>query len=238
MNEMKQTIVSDPLFGIALTIAVYLLCTYIYRKTKLTILSPLLISILIVSGILLLFHINFNDYNAGGQFITLLLSPATVVLAVPLYDQLHLIRKNAPVILVSIAIGSLTSMLSIYVLCRVFGLNNALTMSLIPKSVTTAIAIGVSSNLGGIKAVTVVAVVISGILGAIIGPALCRLLRIKNRVAVGLAIGTSAHVLGTSKAMELGEDEGAMSGLAVSIAGILTVVVAPPLIMLLTRVWG
>jgi predicted murein hydrolase (TIGR00659 family) len=235
---MKELIVSDPMLWITLSIIIYVICSIIYRKTKLTILNPLLLTILMICGILSLFHIKFNDYNSGGQFITLMLSPATVVLAVPVYDQLHLIKKNAAVILVSIFVGSLTSMLSVFVLCRAFGLDKALTMSLIPKSVTTAIAIGVSANMGGIKAVTVMAVLLSGILGAVIGPSLCRLLHIKNRVAVGLALGTSAHAVGTSKAIELGEDEGAMGGLAVGVAGLITVIVAPLLITILMRIWA
>ncbi len=238
MNSAKELIVSDPLFGITLSIIIYLFCSLIYRRTKLTILNPLLLTILMICGILSLFRIRFDDYNAGGRFITLMLSPATVVLVVPLYDQLHLIKKNAAVILVSIAVASLVSMISIVGLCRAFGLDKALTMSLVPKSITTAIAIGVSANLGGIKAVTVVAVLLSGIVGAVIGPALCRLLRIRSRVAIGLALGTAAHAVGTSKAIELGEDEAAMSGLAVGVAGLITVIVAPLLITVLMRVWG
>lgn len=230
-------IVSDPLFGLTLTAVVYIFFTAVYKKTKLTVLNPLLLTIFMICGILLLFNIKYSDYDAGGQFITLFLSPATVVLAVPLYDQLHLIKQNAPVILVSIAVGSLTSMLGIFALCRLFGLSDALTVSLVPKSVTTAIAIGVSANLGGIKAVTVVAVLLSGVIGAVAGPQFCRLLHIKSRVAVGLAMGTSAHAVGTSKSIELGEDEGAMSGLAVGVAGLFTVIVAPVLVMILVRVW-
>lgn len=237
MNNAKDLIVSNPLFGITLSVAVYTLCTLIYRKTKLTILSPLL-TILLICGVLLLFHIEYRDYNTGGQFITLMLSPATVVLAVPLYDQLHLIKKNAGVILISIAIGSITSMLSVFALCRAFGLDKAMMMSLVPKSVTTAIAIDVSGNMGGIRAVTIAAVVLSGVVGAIIGPGLCKVLHIKNRVAVGLAMGTSAHAVGTSKAMELGEDEGTMSGLAISVAGIITVIAAPLLITMILKIFG
>lgn len=237
MNTAKEMIVSNPLFGITLSIIVYILFSYIYKKTKLTVFNPLFLTILMICGILLLFNISYKDYNAGGQFITLLLSPATVVLAVPLYDQLELVKKNAAVILVSIAVGSFTSMISVMLLCRLFGLNRALTISLIPKSVTTAIAIDVSANNVGIKAVTVLAVIITGILGSVIGPSLCKFLHIKNRVAVGLAMGTASHALGTSKAIEMGEDEGAMSSLAVSLAGIITVITAPILITTLMQIW-
>lgn len=238
MNQAKELIVSNPLFGITLSIIVYLVFSYIYKKTKLTILNPLLLTIIMICGLLLLLNIQYADYNQGGKFITLLLSPVTVVLAVPLYDQFELIKKNAATILVSIAVGSLTSMFSVIAICRLFSMNRALTASLIPKSITTAIAIDVSSSNGGIRAVTVVAVLITGVFGSVVGPRLCRLFHIKSRVAMGLAMGTSSHALGTAKAIEIGEDEGAMSSLAVSVAGILTVLTAPVLISLLMRIWS
>lgn len=237
MGNAKELIASNPLFGITLSIIVYLLFSYIYKKTKITVLNPLFLTILMICGILMVTNISYKDYNAGGQFITLLLSPATIVLAVPLYDQFELVKKNAAVIIVSIAVGSFTSMISVLLLCRLFAMNQILTISLIPKSVTTAIAIDVSANSGGIKAVTVLAVIITGILGSIVGPFLCKLLHINNRVAVGLAMGTASHALGTARAIEMGEDEGAMSSLAVSLAGIITVITAPILITTLMQIW-
>lgn len=234
---MKEQIVSSPFFSLTLSVAAYAVGVWIYRKTKLALFNPLLLSIIIVCVVMLIFHIDYGSYNQGGQFITLLLTPATVVLAVPLYDQMKLIKKYAPVILVSIAVGSVCSMCSVFALCKLFGLDKALVASLMPKSITTAIAIGVSQNLGGIQAVTVVAVILSGIVGAIVGPPLFKLLRIKNRVAVGLAMGTASHAVGTSKALELGEDEGAMSSLSVVVAGILTVILAPLLFSLLMAIW-
>lgn len=238
MENIRNLIVSNPLFGLALTIAVYAGFTFVYRRTKLTVLNPLLLTILMICGILLLFHINFDRYNAGGRFITVLLAPATVSLAVPLYDQLDVVKKNAPVILISIAFGSLLSIFIVFLLCRLFGLSEVLTMSLIPKSVTSAIAMGVSETLGGIQAITVVAVLLSGILGAVAGPAFCKLAGIRSRVAVGLAMGTAAHGIATAKAVELGEQEAAMGGLAVSIAGLVTVIAAPLLVTLLFNVWA
>jgi predicted murein hydrolase (TIGR00659 family) len=238
MNQAKELIVSNPLFGITLSILVYVFFSFVYKKTRLTILNPLFLTILMICGLLLILNISFADYNQGGRFITLLLSPATVVLAVPLYDQLDLIKKNAATIFVSIAIGSLTSMLSVIAICRLFSVGKVLTVSLVPKSVTTAIAIDVSAANGGIKAVTVLAVLLTGVFGSVAGPWLCRFFRIKSRVAVGLAMGTASHALGTAKAIELGEDEGAMSSLAVSVAGIITVLTAPVLISLLMRIWS
>lgn len=234
---MKEQIVSSPFFSLTLSVAAYAVGVFIYRKTKFALFNPLLLSIIIVCVVMLIFHIDYSSYNQGGQFITLLLTPATVALAVPLYDQTKLIKKYAPVILVSIAVGSVSSMASVFVLCKLFGLDKALIASLMPKSITTAIAIGVSQDMGGIQAVTVVAVILSGIVGAIVGPPLFKLLRIKNRVAVGLAMGTASHAVGTTKALELGEDEGAMSSLSVVVAGILTVILAPLLFSLLMNIW-
>ncbi|MFT8887351.1 MAG: LrgB family protein [Ethanoligenens sp.] len=232
-----ETIVSSPLFSITLSIAAYAVGLVIYRKTRLTILNPLLLAIVIVCAVVMIFHISYKDYMAGGQFITLLLTPATVVLAVPLYDQLKLIKRYAPVILVSISIGSVASMSSVYILCKVFGMDKILIRSLMAKSVTTAIAIGITQDMHGIQAVTVVATLLSGIFGAVLGPQVFKLLRVKNRVAVGLALGTASHAVGTSKALELGEDEGAMSSLSICVAGIITVICAPLLFSLFASIW-
>lgn len=234
---MRETIFSSPLFSITLSIAAYAVGLLIYRKTRLTILNPLLLAVIIVCAAVLAFHISYKEYMAGGQFITLLLTPATVVLAVPLYDQMKLIKKYAPVILFSISIGSVASMTSVFVLCKAFGLSNVLIKSLMAKSVTTAIAIGITQDMHGIQAVTVVATLLSGIIGAVLGPQLFKLLRVKSRVAVGLALGTASHAVGTSKALELGEDEGAMSSLSICVAGIITVICAPLLFSVLTAVW-
>lgn len=234
---MMETIVSSPLFSITLSIAAYAVGLVIYRKTRLTILNPLLLAIVIVCAVVMIFHISYKDYMAGGQFITLLLTPATVVLAVPLYDQLKLIKRYAPVILVSISIGSVASMSSVYILCKVFGMDKILIRSLMAKSVTTAIAIGITQDMHGIQAVTVVATLLSGIFGAVLGPQVFKLLRVKNRVAVGLALGTASHAVGTSKALELGEDEGAMSSLSICVAGIITVICAPLLFSLFASIW-
>lgn len=237
MDLLMQPIVSHPLFGITLSVLTYVLCTALYRKTNTALLSPLPLTILIVCTFLMVFRIPFDEYDAGAQFITLMLAPATVVLALPLYENLSLIKENAAVILISITIGTISSIISVFLLCRTFELDQVLTVSLIPKSVTTAIAVDISASMQGIRAVTVVAVILSGVLGAVIGPTLCRLFRIQSSVAVGLAMGTAAHAVGASKAMEIGEKEAAMSGLAIGIAGLLTVVSAPILVALLTAIW-
>lgn len=236
--QMLQQIYSAPAFSIAISVAAYAIGVLIYKKTKQPFCNPLLLAVIIVCAVVVICHISYKDYMQGGQFITLLLTPATVILAVPLFDQVKLIKKYAPVILISITVGSVASLLSVFALCRVFGLDQQLTASLMPKSITTAIALGVSDTLGGIQAVTAVATLLSGIIGAVLGPIIFKALRVKNRVAVGLAMGTASHAVGTSKALELGEDEGAMSSLAIGVAGIITVVIAPILFTLLWNVWG
>ena len=186
--------------------------------------NPLLIAIVLVSAVLLVCRIPYASYNQGGAIINMFLAPATACLAVSIYTQINLLRENWLPILVGCTAGSITSMGSIYLMCRLFRLDEAVSASLIPKSVTTPIAVSISENLGGIQAITVVAVILTGILGSILAPVLIKLFRVKDPVAAGLAIGACSHAVGTSRALELGETEGAMSGLSIGICGILTVV--------------
>ena len=186
--------------------------------------NPLLIAVLLVSAVLLVCRIPYESYNQGGAIINMFLAPATACLAVSIYTQINLLKENWLPILVGCTAGSITSMGSIYLMCRLFRLDEAVSASLIPKSVTTPIAVSISENLGGIQDITVVAVIITGILGSILAPVLIKLFRVKDPVAAGLAIGACSHAVGTSKALELGETEGAMSGLAIGICGILTVI--------------
>jgi len=220
-------ITNNILFGIVLSLAAFEIGLYIYRKTNIPLFNPLLIAIGIVVAFLLAFNIDFDTYNQGGKFINMFLGPATVILAVPLYKQLSLLKKNFIPIIIGITIGCLVSVLSIMVLARLFNLNNELIISLLPKSVTTPIGIEISNTLGGITGVTVLAVVITGITGAIIAPIVCKVFRITDPVARGIGIGTASHAVGTSKALEMGETEGAMSSLSIGIAGLITVVIAP-----------
>jgi len=174
--------------------------------------------------------IDFETFNRGGDYISFFLGPATVVLAVPLYKKIQLLKSDALPILAGISAGSIAGMSSILFLSHFFGLDEVLSISLVPKSVTAPIGMEISRQLGGLPAVTVAAIVITGIIGAVLGPFICRCFRIKDKVAVGVAIGTASHALGTTKAIELGETEGAMSGLAIGIAGLLTVFLAPLLV--------
>lgn len=218
---------SNVLFGIVISLIAFEIGIFIYKKTKLPIFNPLLIAIILVIGFLLLFDISFDVYNKGGQFINMFLGPATVVLAVPLYKQLQLLKKHFIPIIAGIFIGSTIGILSVLLTGYIIKMDNTLTISLLSKSVTTPIGIEITNQLGGLSSVTVLSIIVSGIIGAIIGPILFKIFKIKNKVAMGISLGTAAHAVGTTKALELGETEGAMSSLSIGIAGIITVFLAP-----------
>ena len=222
MNEL----ISSPFFGVVLCIGTYAVGLWINRKTKSPVANPLLIAIALVIAISLIFHIPLEEFNKGGDFIAFFLIPATAALALSIYRQVWLLKRNFLPIIIGSAVGSLVSMGSVYGLCRLFRLDEVLTYSLIPKSVTTPIAMDVSLQLGGEPSITVAAVVVTGITGAILAPAFIRLFRVNNPIAAGVAIGTCSHALGTAKALEIGEVEGAMSGIAIGVSGILTVLFA------------
>jgi Putative effector of murein hydrolase len=219
-----------PLFGILLSLIAFQISTLLYRKTHLSILNPLLVASVLVMFFLIFFGINYETYNLGGNYISFFLGPATVVLAVPLYKKIRLLKSNALPILAGIIAGCIAGISSILALSRLLGLDDAISRSLAPKSVTTPIGIEISKQIGGLPAITVAAIVFTGIIGAILGPFICRCFRIKDKVAVGVAIGTASHALGTTRAIELGETEGAMSGLAIGIAGLITVFLVPLLL--------
>lgn len=215
---------ASPFFGIALSIVAFSIGVWIQKKTGLVICNPLIIAIVLVSGVLLLFKIPYESYNEGGSIINMFLAPATSCLAVSVYTRMELLKKNWLPILAGCVVGSLTSMGSVFLLCRLFGLDEAMTYSLLPKSVTTPIAVGIAESHGGISSITVAAVILTGIMGSILAPFLIRIFRVKDSMTAGLAIGACSHAVGTSKAIEIGETEGAMSGLAIGICGIVTVV--------------
>ena len=214
---------NSPFFGVALSVLAFWIGVKIQKKTGLVVCNPLLIGVILVIGLLLALGIPYENYDQGGSLINLFLSPATACLAVAIYSKVQLLKENWLPILVGCVVGSLVSMGSILGLCRLFGLDDAMTASLLPKSVTTPIAVSVAQAHGGIPSITVVAVILTGILGSILAPLLIRLFRVKDPIAAGLAIGACSHAVGTSKALELGETEGAMSGLAIGVCGLVTV---------------
>lgn len=217
---------ASPLFGIVASIAAFELGVYLNRRTGSPVVNPLLVAIALVIALIKGLGIPLSNYQAGGQLISLFLGPATAVLALSIYSQLAALKRYfLPVVLGCLA-GALTSMLSVLALCRLFGLSGEMTASLLPKSVTTPIAMEVCRQQGGVVPVTVAAVIVTGILGAVLSPALIRLFRIGHPVAQGVAIGAASHAVGTTKAVELGEVQGAMSGIAIGISGLITVVLA------------
>ena len=214
-------------FGMLLSVGAYLFGVWLKKKTGLSILNPLLVAIIAVILFLKVFHVSYEAYNKGGEYLSYFLTPATVCLAIPLYKQLELLLNNKLAVGASILTGVLGSAGSILVMAKAFGLNHQLYVTLLPKSITTAIGMGVSEEAGGIVTLTVVSIIVTGIIGNIIAELVFQLLKIEEPMAKGLALGTSAHAIGTARALELGEVEGAMSSLAIAVAGVLTVIVVP-----------
>ncbi|MBQ3188010.1 MAG: LrgB family protein [Bacteroidaceae bacterium] len=223
---MKEFIGCSVFWGIGATLIAYIIGLLLKKKFKLFIFNPLLVAIALCIALLAVTGIKYEDYNYGAQHISILLTPATVCLAIPLYEQLQLLRKNYVAILIGIASGVLTSGFTIFLMSLLFNLNHTQYVTLFPKSITTAIGIGLSQELDGYIAITVAAIMITGLFGNIAGDILCKILRIKNNVAQGIAVGTASHVMGTSKAMEMGAVQGAMSSLSVAVAGCMTVLSA------------
>lgn len=216
-----------PLFGVAITIIAYSVSQYINKRFKTSILNPIALSIMAIVGFLIYNNIDYEVYNKGGNIIGFFLGPATVALAVPLYKKIELLKENLLPILVGIFVGSLAGIVSVILLSRVFKLEDILMLSLIPKSTTSAIAMDISTQIGGNSAIAIVFVIVTGIFGNILGPDLLRRFGIKDEIAKGISMGTASHVVGTAKAMEMGEKEGAMSSLAIGVAGLMTVFLAP-----------
>jgi len=219
---MKDAFVNSIYFGIVLSLAAYALGVWLKKKLRRDYVNPLLVSAIVIIGVLLLFDIDYASFNAGGQYISYLLTPATVCLAIPMYKQLHLLKAYKKAVVFGLLAGVISSLGSVLGLSVLFGLSHRQYVTLLPKSITTAIGIGVSEELGGFAAITVAVIIITGLIGNVTAQGFCRLVRIKDPVAVGLAIGTSSHALGTARALELGEVQGAMSSLAIVAAGLLT----------------
>ncbi|MGN0775092.1 MAG: LrgB family protein [Candidatus Ventricola sp.] len=220
---MPEFAASSVFFGVFVTLAAYLTGLRVRKKTGLAIMNPLLIAIVLVMLLLSAFRIDYAAYNQSARLISSLLTPATVCLAVPLYEQLALLRRHKAAILIGVFSGVLTSLVCVLALALLFGLDHAAYVTLLPKSITTAIGMGVSEELGGHVSITVAVIIITGILGSMIAETVCKVFSITEPIARGVAIGTASHAIGTTKAMEMGEVEGAMSSLSIVVAGILTV---------------
>ncbi|MCI9361271.1 MAG: LrgB family protein [Hungatella sp.] len=223
---MNQLFAVSVFFGVFITLAAYEVGSAIKRRFKKSVFNPLLIAIILVILFLRLFDIEYSVYQEGAEVISFLLTPATICLAVPLYEQLELLKKNLKAVLAGIISGVLTSLGSILVLALLFRLDHAAYVTLLPKSITTAIGMGVSQELGGYVSITVAVIIVTGVLGNMLAETVCRIFKIQDPIARGIAIGTSSHAIGTAKAMEMGEVEGAMSSLSIVVSGILTVICA------------
>ena len=221
---MKELLTESVYFGVTISIVSYGIGLFLKKKLKWGILNPLLVSILFVVGFLILFDIDYDMYNQTAKYLSYLLTPATVALAIPLYQKITLLKKNGLAVFLGILSGVLSSLLSVLAMAWLFGLSHREYVTLLPKSITTAIGMGVSEELGGLVTITVAVIVITGILGNVIAEFICKIFKIHEPIAKGLALGTASHAIGTAKAMEMGQIEGAMSSLAIAVAGLLTVI--------------
>lgn len=211
-------------FGISLSMLTYGAGWLVNKKSGKPIFNPLLISVAVTIAVLVLGHIDYDVYYSGAKYLSWLLTPATICLAVPLYEKLSLLKSDWKAIIAGIVSGVLSSLFCILAMSVIFDLNHAEYVTFLPKSITTAIGIGVSQDLGGYENLTAAVIIITGVMGNVVAPLVCKLFRITEPVAKGIAIGTSSHAIGTARAMEMGETEGAMSSLAIAVSGLLTVV--------------
>ena len=224
---MTNEFFKDSLFaGVTMSLIAYAAGVFLKKKWKLGLFNPLLISIALSILVLVIADVDYETYNKGASYLSWFLTPATVCLAIPLYEQWPLLKRNYKAVLFGLLAGVLTSLSTVCVLAKLMKLSQKEYVTLLPKSITTAIGMGISEELGGYVTITVAVIVVTGVLGNIFGEAACKLFRITDPIAKGLSFGASSHAIGTAKAMEFGEVEGAMSSLAIAVSGILTVAFA------------
>ncbi len=227
------SLLNSEIFILTLVIGVYLLSVWLYRKTRLNLLNPLLVSIPVLVAVTHVLGISYESFQKGSRIISFMLGPTVVVLGYLLYEQVAHLRENAVSIITSVFVGCVTGILSVIFIARYFGADHALIVSLEPKSVTTPIAMSIAEKSGGIPSIAAVVVIVVGIFGGIVGPFVLEKLGIRSKIARGLALGSAAHGLGTARAMELGTIEGAISGLAIGVMGIMTAILVPVIEMIL-----
>ena len=221
---MKEIFECSAFAGVALSLVAYYIGVFLKKKLKLAIFNPLLVSILLTVIVLIVGKVDYDTYNESAKYLSWLLTPATVCLAIPLYEQVELLKEHYVAVFLGIISGVLTSMGVVLVLAKLFSLSHKEYVTLLPKSITTAIGMGVSEELGGYVTITVAVIVITGVLGNILAELVLKIFRITEPVSKGIATGSAAHAIGTAKAMEMGEIEGAMSSLSIAVSGILTVI--------------
>lgn len=220
---MSEFLSNSAYFGVLISLASYGLGALLKKRFKSPLINPLLISIILTIPSLLLLHIDYGSYCEGAKYLSWLLTPATVALAVPLYEQFELLKHNAAAVIVGIIAGVMSSLGSVLGLSALFGFSHEEYVTFLPKSITTAIGMGISEELGGIVPITAGIIIVTGVLGNILAELVLKIFRITEPVAKGIALGTASHAIGTAKAMELGEAEGAMSSLSIAVSGIITV---------------
>lgn len=214
---------NHPYFGISLTVGAYWIGLKIQSKTKKVYFNPLLIAMLLCISILKVSRISYDTYMIGAQYISIWMTPATVALMTLVYRNRVLLKKNLVPVLAGILAGACASLSTVWLLCRLFRLDRTVTLSLLPKSLTTAIGVVLAEEYSGEPSVTVLAIIVSGLIGAVMAPAVLRWIRVRRPLAKGVGIGTASHAIGTAKALELGEIEGAMSGLSIALMGLMSI---------------
>lgn len=220
---MQEFFETSAFAGVTISLLSYMLGIWLKKKFKSGIFNPLLVSVIATILVLVVCHVDYESYNAGAKYLSWFLTPATVCLAIPLYEQLELLKANWKAVVAGIVSGVLTSLVVVFLMALLFQLEHQEYVTLLPKSITTAIGMGVSEELGGHVTITVAVIVVTGVLGNILAEAVCKIFKIYEPIAKGIAIGSSSHAIGTAKAMEMGDVEGAMSSLSIAVAGILTV---------------
>ena len=223
MNELLQI----SILPVVLTLLAYRAGAWLQQKTKSPLCNPILIAVILVLAFLGISGMELKTYQTGSSFLSWLMTPATVCLAISMYEQFQVLRKNTPVILASVAAGAIACLGMVAGLCLLLGFDRELTVSLLPKSVTTAIGVPLSQMAGGLTPITTAAIILTGITASVLGPGLCRLFRLTDEIARGTAFGTAGHVIGTAKATELSPLAGAVSSLSLVVAGLLTAIVLP-----------
>lgn len=232
---MKEMLTS-PLFSVTITITLFYFSSEFYKRYPIIILNPFIVSIGAIIIFLKLNQIDYHTYNEGGKMLSFFLGPSVVALGIPLYTQFDEIRKRSKALLLSIIPGALTGIITASLTVKLMGGSEELVASFAPKSVTTPIAMGISENIGGIPSLTAALVVFTGVTGAVAGPAFLRLIGIKSKTAFGLAMGSAAHGIGTARAIEEGELEGAVSGLAICLNGVATAALTPIILKLILMI--
>lgn len=230
---MAEYLQSITLLPVVLTLGAYLLGLWCRKKWDHPLVNPLLIAVVLIMGFLLLTGVSVDSYQTGAAGLNWFLTPVTVCLAVPLYEQVRKLRRHLPAILTGVAAGAVTSLFYVLLVCRLFGTSDTVTVSLLPKSATSAMSMVLSSQAGGIGTLTTAVSILSGVQGALMGSVLCRLFKLSHPIAQGVALGTASHVVGTSKATEMGPLQGAVSSLSLAVSGIVTAIVMPLVLMLL-----